>query len=147
MANSAHIAIRNAIASLFVAEEVAGGRIHKNRDLSLTNGLDSQLHVNFASSDPDGEVIYTNHPRDWATLIEVTVLTRKAEGIEAADRADAIWTECYGLVMADPSLGGLVEDLVCGGVTVTDDEGDTSVCVLRWQINVMHRTANNTVSA
>lgn len=147
MAASAQLQLRAAMAALLLADTpLAGGRVHENRELQLATGVDSQVHVNFRGSRPTDMVIYTGHPREWMTEIELVFLARKSGGEEASDVADALWAEAYGRVMADQSLGGLAMDLLPGEVIVDDAEADTSLCRLTWTVTVQHRTSNNSLT-
>lgn len=145
MAASKHLAIRAAAAAA-LASMTLDGSLHLNRDLSLATGRHKSVHLNFLGTEPVDVVVYTDHPRDWNSEFELIVLARKFGGIEACDVADSIWVDAYSLLMADQSLGGLVEELVPGSVTVTDAEGDTSLCRLTWTFTAKHRTTNNSIS-
>lgn len=148
MAVSAQLAICNAVAALFaVAPALADGQIHNTRDFSLATGVARQINVNFASSDPSDAVIYTGNPRDWTTEIELVIQARKIGSDEAPVVADALWVEAYARVMADQSLGGLVNKLDPGGAQVDPGQADTSLCRLIWRISCEHRTSNDSISS
>jgi hypothetical protein len=147
MPASQHLQIRAAIAAaLLTAQVLPAARIHENRELTLSNGVDSQLHVNFKQSRPREQVVYTSHPREWDSEYELVLLARKTAGEEASDVADLLWVAVYQAVMADTTLGGLSIDLLPGEATVDDAEGDTSLCRLTWSLTVQHRTSNNTLT-
>ena len=147
MANSAHLGIRSAVAALLlVGPAVAGGNVLQNRAFGMAQGIDSQVHVNFDQASPDASPIFTGHPRDWVTTIEVAILARKAGGVEAADVADALWVDVYARVMANQSLGGRVQLLTPGDCYVQAAEADTSVCKLTWSFTCVHRTANDSIT-
>lgn len=144
MAASKHLQIRAAVAALVAS--VAGGRIHQNRDFNLATGIDSQVHVNFRRTDPDRVAMYSGHPVDWATELEIKVLARKVASQEAGDVADEIWVQVFGLVMADQSLGGRAAYLEPGTADVENAEGDTTTARLTWTLTVQHRTDNNSIA-
>lgn len=147
MATSKQLQIRGAIAAVQVAAAVLpAARIHQNRAFALANGVDSQLHVNFRRSLPEKPVMFANHPIDWDSEFELTVLARKTASVEASDVADAVWAAAFAAVMADQTLGGLVDYVEPGEAVVEDAEGDTSLCRLTWTFTVRHRTANNTIT-
>jgi hypothetical protein len=147
MAASKHLQIRAAVAAALVAGGVSGERVLQNRQLMLGTAVDSQVHVSFRRAAPAQEVLYSGHPRDWNTDIELVILARKFGGVDASDIADAMWVQIYGLLMADESLGGLADHMVPGDVDVQDMEGDTSLCRLTWTLTVTHRTDNNSISS
>lgn len=148
MATSDQVRIRAAVAALLLGgTAMAGGRVRENRDLSMSNDVTSQVHVNFTRSQPVDAVIYTGHPRDWMTDIELVFLARKTGGSEAADVADAMWVEAYSRLMADQTLGGLAGELLPGEAFVDNDQADASLCRLTWSVTVRHRTNNDTLSS
>lgn len=149
MPQSKHLQTRDAVAAAIAAARPAlDGGVHTNRNFLLATGVMAQVHVNLAGSDPQGDdPVITGAPRDWSTDLEVVILTRKDNGVEAADAADAIWVDAYAAVMADQSLGGLAWELVPGRVDVESEEADTSVCRLTWNLAVHHRTTNNVLTS
>jgi hypothetical protein len=148
MANSKHRAIGSYIAALMNASTaLAGGFIFENRDYSLPTDRSAQLHVNVSASMPlDPGMAGISSPIDYETTIELTVLTRRADGVEASAAADAIWTDAYARVMADRTLGGLVWALDPGEMNSEPDEADTSLTRLTWLIKVSHRTDATSIS-
>jgi hypothetical protein len=146
-ATSQQLQIRGAIAAALVAAAVLSAlRIHENRAFALATGVDSQLHVNFRRSLPEQPVMFADHPIDWDSDFELTVVARKTASVEASDVADAVWAAAFAALMADQTLGGLVEYLQPGECSVEDAEGDTSLCRLTWTFTARHRTANNTIT-
>lgn len=146
MTASLQLQIRDAVAALLAGLAVDGG-VETNRDLVLATGVMSQVHVSLRSSEAIDAEVYTGAPRDWATSIEVVILTRKNAGVEASDAADALWAAAYQAVMADQTLGGLAWELLPGRSDIEDAETDTSVCRLTWTLTVHHRTSNNVLTS
>lgn len=147
MANSKHVAIRAAAAATLAGmTTTVDAGVKQNRDLALATGRHKAIHINLRRTTPTDTVIYTDHPRDWETEIELVFLARKLGEVEAADVADALWVQAYGLLMADQTLGGLVEEIYPGEASWDDAEGDTSLCRLYWSFTAKHRTTNNTIS-
>jgi hypothetical protein len=120
--------------------------VYQNRDFDLATGVDSQVHVNFRRADPTKAVMFSGHPLDWSSEIEIVMLARKVANQEAGDVVDAIWVQVFGLVMADQTLGGLADYLEPGTAEVENAEADTSTARLNWSITVQHRTANNVIA-
>jgi hypothetical protein len=60
--------------------------------------------------------------------------------------ADAVWVDAWAIVMADQSLGGLVQAIDLAPVLRDRDEADTDVHCITWQFTVMHRTTNNVLT-
>lgn len=144
---SQQLQLRAAIAAALVAAEVlAENRIHEDRAFQQAIDVDKQLHVTFRESEPAEEVLYEGHPIDWLSVFELTVLTRRAGGVEASDAADSVWAAAFAALMADQSLGGLADYLQPGPVSVEHAEADTSLCRLTWSFTLRHRTANNVLT-
>jgi hypothetical protein len=147
---SKHLQIRGAIAAVLTSGIPSGvAQVHENREFALATGVVRQIHVNFRGAQPlvgaDG-VVYTGHPRDWRTEIEVAVLARKDAGLEACDVADALWCEIYALVMSDQSLGGRVSSLEPGDIALDWAEGETSACRLTCSLFAQHRTDHHSIT-
>jgi hypothetical protein len=147
MVYSQHRAVRTAVAALLSAgPALAEGRIFENRNYRLPTGVESQVHVNYAQSEPQRAAIL-GAPIDWDTSIEITVKARANTVLTAEDVADEIWTAAYARVMADQTLGGTVASIDPGVVTVQDDEADTGTCKLTWELLVRHETSNDSIAA
>jgi hypothetical protein len=148
MANSAHLALRAAIAAaLSAAPALASGNIQQNRDYALPTGIAAQVNVNFVSTEATDSLLGADAPRDWDSVFELAFTTRAASGVEAADAADALWTEAYARLMADDTLGGLAMQLLPGSVDVTWDEGGTSVARVTWTVTAKHTTTHNVIAS
>lgn len=133
-------------ALLLVSPAVASGHVDEDRSLALANGVDEQVEVNLAGSvPPPADQQLVGSPLDWSTTIEITVKTRRTTEGSAAVRADAIWTEIYARVMADPSLSGRAQMCTPGEMQADPDEGDTDVCRLIWRVTYEHRTTHNSI--
>jgi hypothetical protein len=143
--SSKHVQIRAAVKALFAsAPAIAGGRIHENRSYALPEGVDSQVHVNLAESRPDGSTLYTGHPIDWATDIEIRIKARKSGTDEASTVVDAIWQQAWARLMGDATaLGGLSQGIAPGPVNWDDDQEAVGVESLTCYFTVTHRTNND----
>jgi hypothetical protein len=147
MAQSRQLQLRAAVAALLAGLSVDGG-VHQDREFALPTDKVAQLHVNFSLSQPlSPDLVFTSHPRDWRTEIELVILARKSGAVEAADAADALWVDAYAAVMADQTLGGLAWEMLPGEASNAPDQADTSVCRLTWTVIVHHRTSNDTLTS
>jgi hypothetical protein len=148
MSSSKHQALVAYVAALFTAATaLAGGNVYEGRDFPLPAGTASQIHVFAEDSTPEANVL-TGAPVDWTTQVNVVIKARRAPGATAEHVCDSIWVDVYARAMADPTLGGglNVELLTAGPLTRDRDEADTDVAAFTWQVSVVHRTANNTVT-
>ena len=142
---AAHLAIRNAVAALF--EGLAGDRIYQNRDYALPQGVASQINVHRVQSEPERLLIGPTAPIDWTTAIKVAVTARKDALTEQSGEAaaDDIAVACFARVMAAQTLGGLCDQIEPGILTWEQDEADSNVVLITWEIGVIHRTTNNVI--
>lgn len=147
MAASKHLGIRDAVAALYQASTaLAGGRIDENRELSLSPEEASRVSVYRVDSAPLRELVGSTAPIDWLTQIRTVVKARKSGATSAEAVADDIACACYARVMAAQTLGGLAQELDPGPITWDQQEGESNVAVITWDITVRHRTDSNTIT-
>ena len=143
MANSQHLAVRDAVAALLqAAPALAGGRVFENRDYKLAADAASGVWVFRDDSTPARGPLMVS-PIDWTTRVRVVVKARTSGGVSAETAADALATEAYGRVMAQPQLGSLASDLEAGQIVWQQDEIETSVAMCELEFFVQHRTTSN----
>lgn len=140
MATSQHLAVRNAVAALFAGLSGVFG----NRNLPLPTDVASRIDVYRVSSDPTQAT--TAHPIDWETLLRVEIRARTAAGVSAEQIAEDLACACFERVMAAQDLGGLAQDLQVGSLEWDQDEADTAVAKVTWEITVTHVTDNNVIT-
>lgn len=142
----AHLGIRDAVAALYQAPTaLAGGRIYANRDYALAVDVATQINVHRVQSVPERTLLGVAAPIDWTTEIRTAITARKSGATSAEAAADAIAVACYARVMADQTLGGLCDQLDPGPFSWEQDEADSTVVVITWDIRVLHRTSNNVI--
>ena len=143
MATSQHLAVRDAVAALLqAAPALAGGRVFENRDYKLAADAASGVWVFRDDSTPARGPLMVS-PIDWTTRVRVVVKARTSGGVSAETAADALATEAYARVMAQPQLGGLASDLEAGQIVWQQDEIETSVAMCELEFFVQHRTTSN----
>ena len=143
MANSQHLAVRDAVAALLQASPaLAGGRVFENRDYKLAADAASGVWVYRDDSTPDRGTI-TGAPIDWTTRVRVVVKARTSGGISAETAADMLATEAYARIMGQPHLGGLASDLAAGSINWQQDDADTAVALCELEFFVKHVTTSN----
>lgn len=142
---AAHLAIRDAIAALYAG--LAGDRIFQNRDYALPQGVPSQINVHRVQSQPERILIGAAAPIDWTTDIRTAITARKdaLADSQAEPAADAIAVQCFARVMADQTLGGLCQQIEPGLIAWDQDEADSNVVQITWDIQVTHRTTDNVI--
>jgi len=144
---SLHLGIRDAVAALYQAgTALAGGRIFENRKFALATGVDSQIQVFRERSVPQRPLLGHTAPIDWHTTVR-TVIKARADGSTSAEAvADAIAVAAYARVMADQTLGGLCDQIDPGDFEWDQDEADTDVVQVTWDVQVRHSSFANTIS-
>lgn len=146
MATTRHLAVRDALAAAYQANPPLSPRILENRKMSLPEGLASQIQVYRVDSRPDLELIHSSAPIDWTTTLRTVIKARKSGATTAEAVADDLMAACYARVMADQTLGGTVMELSTGDFSWDQDEGDTTVAIVTWDLTVLHRTQNNVIT-
>jgi hypothetical protein len=147
MAASKHLGIRDAVAALYqAATALAGGRIYENRDYPLQQGVESHIQVYRVQSVPERTLLAATAPVDWTTQIRTVIKARKSASASAEAIADDLAVSCYSRVMAAQTLGGLAGLLDPGPFEWDQDEADTSVVQVSWDITVQHRTESNSIA-
>lgn len=147
MATSQHLGIRDAVAALFTAgTALAGGRVYENRELPLANEVASQIQVFRVQSEPERTLVGEAAPIDWTTEVRVVIKARRAGDTSAELVADDIACGCYARVMADQQLGGLADEVEPGAFVWDQDEADSTVVAVTWDIRVRHRTESNVIT-
>lgn len=144
MANSKHMQVRNAM--LAVLSGLADGNVKRGRAWAMAEQVGEMVKVYLDTSVWEREQMQ-GQPVDWATRVRCEFLARGTNAANGEDLADAMATAAYGLLMAEPSLGGLCMDLKTIGMSWSTDEADTSIGVVQivWQAD--HRTVFNSIAA
>lgn len=147
MAASKHLGLRDAVAALYATgTALAGGRIDENRDIALQQGEASRIAVYRIQSMPGRLLVGATAPIDWTTDIRTVIKARKDGATSAEAVADDIACGCFARVMAAQTLGGLCDLLDPGAFQWDQDEADSNVVQVTWDIRVMHRTESNSIS-
>lgn len=135
-------------ALLTAAPALAGGRVVEGRELALASDVASQINVFLNDSRPDAEIVITGAPVDWSSDVAIVIRTRKdlASGDSAETVADALLFDVWSRVMADQSLGGLVQSLAPGDITRDRDSVDPDVAAFTWNFTVTHRSTQNSLA-
>jgi hypothetical protein len=144
MAASKHLGIRDAVAALFVG--LAGGRVHENRDLALPVDVASQIQVFRVQSVPERVMVGSTAPVDWTTDIRVLVKARSSGATSAEAAADDIACSVYAALMADQTLGGRCQLMDPGAFAWDQEEVDTSVVAVSFDIRLTHRTESHSIT-
>lgn len=146
MSNTQHQAIvEYAVGLLTAGTPLVGGRVFEGRDLPLGSDVASQIHVFLDDSTPEGNIL-TGAPMDWESKVEIVIRARKSGSNSAEKVADSIWFDVWSRVMADQSLGGLVQLFTAGPMERDRDRTDPDVAAFTWSFTVQHRTTNNSLA-
>lgn len=144
MANSKHLEVRNAV--LTALEAVAPGKVKRGRAWPMADQDQKLVKVYLDTSVPE-RAEFKGQPDDWLTRVRSEFHARGTATENAEDIADAMATQGFSLVMADPSLGGLCIDCYAVGIAWATDEADTSIGVAQIVFEAKHRTVANSIAA
>jgi len=78
---------------------------------------------------------------------EVAIRTRTSGSTSAESAADTLSADVFNRLMADPTLGGLAQDIQPGAMVWEDEEGDTPIAVCTLRATVLHRTTDLSIAA
>lgn len=151
MAGTLHMAIRNAAHAVLAAAApaLADGGVHKGkRGRPVAEQFKRQVHVYLDASVPD-RAQFSGQPDDWMTRlrIECCARTDAGAGFDGETNADELAKECYALLTAEPSLGGLLMDLVPLGIAWDTEEADVQLAVTQLAFDAKHRTPSTSIAA
>lgn len=144
MATSKHLAVRDAILALFAG--LAGGNVQRGRGWPMA-AQDDQLIKVYLDTSTVQRIQMQGQPDDWATRVRCECQARGTSTVNGEDRADALATAAYALVLVDPFLGGLCIDCVPVGMAWAIEEADTSIGVVQLVFEASHRTPFNSIAA
>jgi hypothetical protein len=143
MSQSKHQAIVTQLTTMLGA--LSGVPVIEGRDIMLDTSTAKQVNLFLGDSTPNNDIL-TGAPVDWITQINMQIKARRTASDSAEAVADAVWVDAWAIVMADQSLGGLVQAIDLAPVLRDRDEADTDVHCITWQFTVMHRTTNNVLT-
>ena len=145
MSGSTHLAIREALAEALRRDPPVCDRIDEQRDLTLPSGVTASISV-FRDTSRAAPGAILGAPFDWTTRMRVLVKARATSTGTAEANADALALVAYARVMADPSLGGVADDLVPEDLTWDQDDADTGVALALLNFRITHRTAGGSIA-
>lgn len=139
---NAHDRVIDAIlAALRASPAVTVGLIDEDIDLAaIPEACDEAIGVSLTASDPDRTVL-RDHPVQWSSTVLVECFAR-TDGRTTAGRASRqLHQRAYERLMTDPSLGGVLVDLLEPGLTTDPEQADTRLGVTTATYTAVHRTA------
>lgn len=139
---NAHDHIVDAIlAALRQSPAVTTGLIDEDIDIAaIPEGCDEAVSVSLTASDP-GRSVLRDHPVQWTSTVLLECFARK-DGRTLAGRASrALHQRAYERLMQDPSLGGVLIDLLEPGLVTDPEQADTRLGVTTATYTAVHRTA------
>lgn len=145
MSDSSHLAIREAVAAALQRTPAICDRIDEQRDLTLPAGVAASVSV-FRDTSRAAPGAILGAPVDWTTRIRVLVKARTTAAGPAEANADALALTAYARVMADPSLGGVADDLVPEDLTWDQDDADSGVALALLNFRITHRTSGGSIA-
>ena len=145
MSNSAHLAIRNAVAAaLLAAPALAAGNVVTNRRRPMPAEVASHIFVYLEDSLAAHDVLGL---ADWRTRIRIECLARATAMGPADDAADALAVAVHARLLADPGLGFAAIDTEVQALAWTEDDTDPSLANVQAIYSVWHRCPSATLAA
>lgn len=141
---NAHEAVVSAVKAKLAEAPAIAMVIERSRRRPIEEDVNAAVNVYFGGGIPQRGVI-RGAPIDWVTTVRFECLARASEGQTADQAALALHALAWERLMSDQSLGGLAMDMVPGPVDIDEDELDTPVGCAIGTIQILHRTASNTL--
>lgn len=148
MSGTRHKQVRAAVAAVLAAGAglPAGDVIEGRRTRPMPEQTQRQIHVYLDFAKPTrGQA--GGIPDDWKTRIRIECSARASAAMTGEDRADELAATCYGLVAAEPSLGGLCMDMEPLGLAWDTEEAELTMGVTQVLFDAMHRTPSTSIAA
>lgn len=105
---------------------------------------DEAISVSLTASDPDRTVL-RGHPVYWSTNVVLECFARKDGRLQAGRASRQLHQRAYARLMADPSLGGVLVDLLEPSLATDPEQADTRLGVTTATYTAVHRTAARTL--
>ena len=131
------------------APAIADGNIQRGTGRPVPEGVDQQVSLRLAGSNPSRGQI-RGAPIDWTTTVMFESAARGSitypSGSVTGDQAAlALFQTAWERLFSDPTLGGLALDMIPAPFEIDEDELDNPVGCVRSAVQVLHRTAANTL--
>lgn len=135
------------IAALAANPPVCPSRaIHRARTIVMSDQDDEAISVQWENSLPQAGTI-TGAPIDWQTRVTVECFARSASmGATGDVVVDPLLERVYERLAANPTLGGMVDDLVIAGVEAENTAEGKKTGWVRLTYLAQHRTENSLIS-
>lgn len=147
---NAHDAIVQAVlAALRTVPAVTSGPIDEDLDaLAIADETTQAISVSLVGSDPQNPAAIFGHPVDWISTLVVECYARRDSAVVLTGRASrALHAAAYARLMADPTLGGVADDLREPSIAIDNAVLDTRMGCCTGTYPVLHRTAARSLQA
>lgn len=140
---TAFFKITSAIVALLVQNPPVSPNIYRCRDRSIPEKSDTAVNVEYVASAPFGATIMAA-PVDWVSRYSIECFAR-SKVVEGDAAVDPVMLAVYNRLAADPTLGGLVDNIGSPSIEAEFSiEGDRTGWV-RMIFPIEHRTQNQTL--
>jgi len=142
----AHSRVVSRIVEILRAEPaLADGGVHRFLARAVAREVKYTIVVRKDGSTPQDRATIEGHPVDWITNIAIECYAR-ADGEESPDEAsDRLFAQVYERLMADPTLGGLVDNVEDPTLAWDTDDGERRAGCTIAIFPVRHRTTARTL--
>jgi hypothetical protein len=142
--STAFFKVVSAVVATLLAQPRVCTAIYRARTMVVSEQDDEAVTVQWEQAMPSGATI-SGAPIDWTTRITVECFARSVR--DSGDMAvDPLLERVYERLAADPTLGGIVGDLVIAGVEAENSTEGKKTGWVRLTYIAEHRTDNLLIS-
>jgi len=142
--SSAFSKVTSAVMAILTASPAVCRAVYRARAGVIPDKDDEAICVQWEQGLPRPGTI-AGAPIDWQTRITVDCYARSS--VESGDVAvDPLLQKVYERLAANPTLGGMVDDLVIAGIEAENTEGGKKTGWVRLTYLAEHRTDNQLLS-
>jgi hypothetical protein len=134
-----------AIVAALQATTPVSAVVDRARLRPLTEGMTDAVVVRIQGAANIERFAIRNAPVDWDTNIAIECYARHTSTTSGDAAVDALLSSVYARLAQDPTLGGLVMDLMPAELEYDLAAAAENLCCVTLTLKVMHRTNNLTL--
>jgi hypothetical protein len=129
------------VAVLQAGAALCDGGVHRSRTRRIPEGVTGLVVARLKRSTPAEASAIQGGPIDYTTFIAIEAYGIAGTSLAADEKADELFQACTARLMADPSLGGLLLDLLPPQLSWDDDDTtERSQSAITGLFPALHRT-------
>lgn len=139
--------IINAMIATLQAAAALSDTIVEDDDTAIGEDASDAIVITYVRSVPADPLVYLGQPIDWDTEISIECYARADNTTSNGRASRQLHAAAYARLMAEPSLGGRLQDLVCIGITHDQERRASRLGCCIGQYRTRHRTQSATLDA